>query len=145
VEANEAGGDESEVKRSLSCGELYLAKHAFPGENAEVCYPKIGARLAASFFETVLGKPFLIFARVLGPKRMLRRMAINMKNGGNYGEAELFEMSDKQFQLWINVYGDDRFLYIGTLVSGLKLMGAPSARVHVISTDALGTLYSVDL
>jgi uncharacterized protein (TIGR02265 family) len=122
-----------------------IAKHLFPNESLESSVPKIGERLVTSYFETLLGKPLLALLRVLRPVRGLHRMKQNFRASNNFSESQLVELSPHSFQLWLNEPGLPGLSTLGVLRKGLTLAGSSQVKVTILATDALGTVYDIEV
>jgi uncharacterized protein (TIGR02265 family) len=122
-----------------------IANHLFANEPVEISVPKIGERLVSSYFETTIGKPLLMISRMLGPVRTLHRMRANFRATNNFSESMFVELDGRHFQIWLNEPGLAGLSTLGVLRKGLILAGATKVSVQILSTDALGTVYDIQV
>jgi uncharacterized protein (TIGR02265 family) len=105
-----------------------------PGMSRNEAWYRVGLRLGDSFGDTLLGKALYGVARVLGPRRMLARMARNLQTSSNYATAQTRELSGGDIELTVEVLpefhaalgahpGLDPYFMRGTLETLLEMCG----------------------
>jgi uncharacterized protein (TIGR02265 family) len=118
------------------------AKVLCPDAPVEVGLFEVGKRFVRGFEETLLGRGTIALARVLGPKRSLQRMTRNFRNGNNYTETRLVELTSNRFEMWVSNVVVPEFIR-GMIVAGLEVSGARNPRVETASFDPEGTTYRI--
>ena len=105
---------------------------------------RVGLRLGDSFGDTLLGKALYGVARVLGPRRMLARMARNLQTSSNYATAQTRELASGDIELTVEVLpefhaalgthpGLDPHFMRGTLETLLGMCGVRNATCSIQS------------
>lgn len=105
-----------------------------PGMARHEAWYRVGRRLGDNFGDTLLGKALYGVARVLGPRRMLARMARNLQTSSNYTTARTRELPGGDIELTVEVLpefhaalgthpGMDPHFMRGTLETLLEVCG----------------------
>jgi uncharacterized protein (TIGR02265 family) len=123
--------------------QLVLARHLFADDSAEQGFQKIGMRLVAGYFETLIGKPLLVLLRLMGLRRTLGRMSQNFRTSNNYIESELVELGTNHFLLWMNEVGPVRYTVTGVLAQGLSITSRAHVSVQIAQANEVGTVYEI--
>jgi uncharacterized protein (TIGR02265 family) len=121
-----------------------IAKHCHPDLPNDEAVRQIGIRTIETHFESALGKPLAALLRVLGPKRTLMRMTQKFRASNNYSETDVMELSPTHFHLWINDSSILKHSRLGLLQRATQLVfGMDAGTVEILSSDARGTVYSL--
>lgn len=102
----------------------------------------MGRRMVDSYGETLVGKALLTAMRVIGPKRMLERMARNLRTANNYTETKLTIFPNGHHQLWCSRVASTSF-YCGMLQRGVEVAGGKDALVESMAHDKTGATFLV--
>jgi uncharacterized protein (TIGR02265 family) len=70
-------------------------------------------------------------------------MKQNFRSSNNLSESQMVELSPHSFQLWLNEPGLPGLSTMGVLRKGLTRAGSSQAKVAILATDALGTVYDI--
>lgn len=109
-----------------------------PGLPRAEAWYRVGRRMGDGFGDTPLGKALYGVARVLGPRRMLARMARNLQTSSNYVTARTRELSGGDVELTVEVPpefhaalgahpGVDPHFLRGSTETLLEMCGVPHA------------------
>ncbi|MBE2252873.1 MAG: DUF2378 family protein [Myxococcus sp.] len=102
----------------------------------------MGRRMVDSYGETLIGKALMTAMRVIGPRRMMERMARNLRTTNNYTETKLTVLPDGASQLWCSKVASTGF-YCGMLRRGLEAAGAKEPSVEATAHDGQGATFLV--
>jgi uncharacterized protein (TIGR02265 family) len=94
-----------------------------------------------SYGETLVGKALLTAMKVIGPRRMLERMARNLRTANNYTETKLTSRADVH-ELWCSRVASTSF-YCGMLQRGVEVAGGADVLVEATAHDQSGATFVV--
>ena len=107
----------------------YCAALGAAGDRSDTALITLGRRWVDGYVETLMGKTTLMVARLIGPKKMLLKMADNWRTTNNFYVATATERSPKHVELELNVGGAVRPFNAGVLGRVLEVMGVTTGRV----------------
>lgn len=111
----------------------YLAHAAHPDLEAGEAEYQLGRAFIERYAETFIGKALFAVLKVLGPRRILGRMARSFRTGTNFSSAEVFDETAHGALLRLGpVEPRGRFSH-GLLERGLELAGVPGLTVALES------------
>jgi uncharacterized protein (TIGR02265 family) len=119
------------------------ARTVYPKEAAQDAHRLLGQRLIEGYVETGIGRALFALLKLIGPRRTLQRTAKAFRNGNNYCEATVTEVSPTEFIVWMNEVGTVPTMIAGVLQAGLTQAGAISVAVRVVRVDSVGMTYRV--
>ncbi|MBL8935449.1 MAG: DUF2378 family protein [Archangium sp.] len=105
-----------------------------PGQPYDRQQYALGSRFITAYAETFIGRATLPLMRVLGPRRMLERLARTFRTGNNYSETKLTQHAPNEFELWCNHVQNPSF-YRGMLQTGLAHAGVTGVQVTTTAID----------
>ena len=114
-----------------------------PGEPVDRAACLLGERMMHGYRATLVGQAVLAMAKLIGPKRALKRSRQNWRSGNNYSEVEVVELGPTDFRLTFNESGISRWVSQGLLKAGLTFAGAKELVVDVESFNELHCVYRV--
>ncbi len=117
------------------------ARTVYPSESAHDAHRLLGQRLIEGYVETGIGRALFALLKLIGPRRTLQRTAKAFRNGNNYCEATVTDLSPTEFIVWMNEVGTVPTLVAGVLQAGLTQAGATGVAVTVVQVDSAGMTY----
>lgn len=102
----------------------------------------MGRRMVDSYGESLVGKALLTAIRVIGPRRMLERMARNLRTANNYTETKVTAQADGSYELWCSKVASTAF-YCGMLRRGVEVAGGKEPTVESTAHDGNGATFRV--
>jgi uncharacterized protein (TIGR02265 family) len=114
-----------------------------PGEPVERAALLLGERMMHGYRATLVGQAVLAMAKVIGPKRALKRSRQSWRSGNNYSEVEVVELAPTDFRATFNEKGISRWVSQGLLKAGLTFAGAKELIVDVESFTEQHCVYRV--
>ncbi len=107
-------------------------------------YRRLGHELVEGMGRTVLGRAMVGVARLLGPRRALRRIDHTFHSADNYVASRLTELSPTCCEVWINEVMEQPGYYQGILEACLQTAGARESRVEIVSREGSGATFRVE-
>jgi uncharacterized protein (TIGR02265 family) len=100
-----------------------------------------GRRFVQRYADSLIGKALLSALRLPGPGKMLVRVATRFRTANNDLETEVTHLRHGAAELWCNdlAYGA---WFEGIIVETLESAGAKEPGVHVMKSDASGTVFA---
>lgn len=104
---------------------------------------QLGSDFIERYAETLIGRALFAVLRILGPGRILKRMARSFRTGTNFTTADVSEETDHGALVRIaSIEPRARFTH-GILARDLQLAGIPGVKVDVASIDGDAATYRV--
>lgn len=104
---------------------------------------QLGSDFIERYAETLIGRALFAVLRILGPQRILRRMARSFRTGTNFTTADLTEETDTGALLRIaSIEPRARFTH-GLLARGLQLAGIQGVKVDIAAIVGEAATYRV--
>lgn len=125
------------TKLLSTCAEL-----GAPGLPPEDALLQLGRRWVDGYLETLMGKTMLMVARMLGPKKMLMKMADNWRTVNDFYVATCTARGDKQVEIQLNVGGVVRPFNSGVILQMFEVIGIAGCKVDATDFGG-GTRFSV--
>lgn len=113
-----------------------------PGADAEARFFALGRRMLDGYGDTVVGKALLGVMRVIGPRKVLDRMARNLRTANNYAESKVEPLPAGRTRVWSSRVVHPAF-YRGMLSRGLEVAGGRDVRIEVLAQDDAGASFAV--
>ncbi|MCA3013348.1 MAG: DUF2378 family protein [Myxococcaceae bacterium] len=113
-----------------------------PGAPADSRHEAMGRQMVDSYGETLVGKAILAAMRIIGPRRMLERMARNLRSANNYTETKLTVTAAGEHHLWCSRVSSERF-YRGLLHRSVEVAGGRDVSVQFLAHDAGGATFAL--
>jgi len=126
------------------CLEL-TARHIYPHIPVEAGLRALGEAQVEAFMRTVIGRVSFSLLKVLGPRRALERITSLWRNGNNFVQARVREVSRDTLEIWVNEVGRQPDSILGILQSALWHLTGRPPRVRVESYDGHACTYVVQL
>jgi uncharacterized protein (TIGR02265 family) len=120
-----------------------VIEEVYPGLPPEQAFRLLATRHAEGYGSTVVGRALYVVARMLGPRRMAQRLPDMLASGDNYTHAEVVERGAGDYEMKMNseVHAPG---YAESLIEALlRLSGAHSPQVQVLSRGNGSTLYAL--
>jgi uncharacterized protein (TIGR02265 family) len=124
--------------KAMNLGSLLV----LPNGTEAARHEAMGRQLLDGYAETLVGKALLAAMRVIGPKRMLERMARNLRTGNNYTETKLTVLDDGTHQLWCSKVASTNF-YKGLMRRGVEISGGKEVTVQALQRDEAGATFAI--
>lgn len=105
------------------------AKHLFPDRPLDAAHREMGKRLIEGLEHTLLGKALAPVVRMLGVKRVLRRVPHNMKTANNFATAKLTELDEHSVAFDVDDIGTAPGLMTGSLEGVVLWAGGRTVEV----------------
>lgn len=102
-----------------------------------------GKRFIERYGDSLIGKALLAASRLLGPKKMLDRVAAQFRTANNYLETKVTHLRPGAAELWCNDIAHGAW-FEGIIVEMLENAGAKDPVVHVTKSDASGTVFAIE-
>jgi uncharacterized protein (TIGR02265 family) len=116
-------------------------EEVYPHLSLDEASLQMGKDLATGYIQTIQGKAAAAMVRLLGPKRSLPRMTMNLRSANNFVETTVRELGPGKYEITINEHhGFPRYIE-GGLVTVLPLSGAKNVRVRTVKFDEHGGTY----
>ena len=120
------------------------ALEVYQNEPEDDACRRVGFRTIAGLEDTVLGRALAAGLKLIGPKRSLQRLDRIFRNNNNYQQATVTELGDTAARVELShVYGLPSF-YQGVFEAAMKVTGAKSTRITVVSLTPPGAVFQVD-
>lgn len=101
-----------------------------------------GRRFIQRYGDSLIGKALLTASRLLGPKKMLDRVASQFRTANNYLETKVTHLAPGSAELWCNDIAHGAW-FEGIIVEMLENAGGKEPRALVSKSDASGTVFSI--
>jgi len=75
-------------------------KHLYPRLPPDDGFFRLGETLMQGYSQTVMGRALFAMLKLLGPQRVLKRIAANLRSGNTYSEASAKELAPKKYEVW---------------------------------------------
>lgn len=122
-----------------------VARHTFPGRSDDEAMRELGRLAVRRGLEaTFLGRAVLQAAKLLGLRRSLKRLGAVMKNGNNYVEGAVHELSPRALEIQLGPLVGPRSYYQGILEECPVLLGGRDASVTHVRDDGEHTVWRVE-
>jgi uncharacterized protein (TIGR02265 family) len=105
------------------------ARHLYPSQGRADGLRELGRDMLRGIEETLWGKAFAPAVRLLGPRRLLKRVPANMKTTSNFSTGVLTELSPTSVRLEVDDNGTAPELFQGSLERILLWAGARAVDV----------------
>jgi uncharacterized protein (TIGR02265 family) len=121
----------------------YLARALYPSLEVGEAEYRLGSDFIERYAHTLIGRALFTVLRLLGPRRVLGRMARSFRTGTNFTQADVIEETATSALLRIaSVEPRARFTH-GILARGLALAGIPAVQVRLESIDGDAAFFRV--
>lgn len=118
------------------------ATQLYPDRPLEEGTKELGKRTFLGLKETAIGKAMFPMFRLLGPKRVLKRMTRNLQNGSNFIETRVLREGEQDADVWFNHVVQVGF-YQGVLETALLTAGATHAEAELGPREGHAIIYKV--
>jgi uncharacterized protein (TIGR02265 family) len=122
----------------LSC----CAAISAPEKSGDDALVELGRRWIDGYMETFMGKSTLMIARLLGPRKMLMKMADNWRTVNNFYISKSTAVGDRHVEIELNVGGVVRHFNTGVILQMCGKIGVTSCTVDTREVPD-GTHFSV--
>jgi uncharacterized protein (TIGR02265 family) len=121
------------------------AKHRYPDVGEEEAMRELG-RLSVrrGLDSTFIGRAVLKGAQLLGVRRALKRFGAMMKNGNNYIEGEVTELSPTSLEIKLGPLVGPKGYYEGVLEESPRILGAKDIQITRVRTEGEHQVWRVD-
>lgn len=113
-----------------------------PSMQTEAALEAFGRRFVERYTETLIGRALLVAGKMLGPKRLLERLAKQLRTANNYQETKVTHLEAGHSELWCNEVMHGPW-YAGIIAQTLINVGAKDATVTVTRNDEQGAIFDV--
>lgn len=113
-----------------------VANRLYPELPPERAHFEIGKRTVYGLIETVIGKGLGAFAKMVGPRRSLLRVAITSKTSTNFNIVDAQEISPNEIEITSTNYVGRPQLMQGCMVAAAEVAGAKNAACEIVSFDS---------
>lgn len=121
----------------------YLARALHPSLDAGEAEFRLGSDFIERYAQTLIGRALFAVLGLLGPRRVLGRMARSFRTGTNFTQADVSEETATSALLRIaSIEPRARFTH-GILARGLALAGIPTVQVQLESIDGDAAFFRV--
>lgn len=100
-----------------------VAQTAFPGKPIQEAFWLMGEAQVVGYQETFIGRALFGLLRLLGPKRLLYRLAHSWRSGNNFIETRITELAPNKFEVWVNQVGTHPEFSQGVIATAQRLAG----------------------
>lgn len=118
------------------------AEALYPALPLEEGTKELGKATFLGLKETAIGKAMFPLLRLLGPKRVLRRMTRSLRNGSNFIDTKLLREGDQDAAIWFNHVRQVGF-YQGVLETALLTAGAQEAHAELGAREGMSIVYEL--
>lgn len=124
---------------------VIAARHKYPTLSEEEACREVG-RLAVirGMQATMLGSAVLKAMQLLGVRRSLKRIGWSFKNGNNYIEAKVTELSPLSMEIQLGPLVGPASYYEGVLDQGPRMMGAKTVQLTRLRTEGEHIAWQLD-
>jgi uncharacterized protein (TIGR02265 family) len=122
----------------LSC----CAAIGAPGKPEDEALVELGRRWIDGYMNTFMGKSTLMIARLLGPRKMLMKMADNWRTVNDFYVAKSTAVNDRHVDIELNVGGVVRHFNTGVIQRMFETIGITTCVVVTREVPA-GTQFTV--
>ena len=121
------------------------ARHRYPDVSEEEAVRELGRLAVRRGLEaTFLGRAVLKAAQLLGVRRSLKRLGGTMKNGNNYIDGEVTELTPNSLEIKLGPLVGPASYYEGILDEAPKILGARENQVTRVRTEGEHQVWRVD-
>jgi uncharacterized protein (TIGR02265 family) len=107
-------------------------------------YRQLGHAVLKSYGETTMGKVAITLMRMMGPKRILKRIQSTMRSGNNYITAVLRQLGPASYECVVNECNGNPWYIAGVVEQGLTISGAKNVKVNVFDFDGHGARITME-
>lgn len=118
-----------------------LVEELYPGVPQEEGFRRLATRHVEGYGHTLFGRAVYRVMRLLGPRRMVQRLPQTLRGTDNYTEADLVEVSPREFEMRMNSVFDSPGYVEGLFEALLRVTGAESPQVVKTQVEATHTTY----
>jgi uncharacterized protein (TIGR02265 family) len=126
------------------CLEL-TARHIYPHIPVEAGLRALGEAQVEAFLRTLIGRATFSLLKMLGPRRAFERITSIWRNGNNFVQARVREVSRDTLEVWVNEVGRQPDSILGILQGALWHLTGKASRVKVTSYDGHACTYLIEL
>lgn len=124
---------------------IIAARHKYPDLSEEEACREVGRLSVVRGMEsTMLGTAVLKGMQLLGVRRSLKRIGWAFKNGNNYIEAAVVELSPVSMEIKLGPLVGPVTYYEGVLDQGPKMMGAKTVELTRLRTEGEHMVWRLD-
>ncbi len=106
-------------------------KHLYPATPRAEALRDLGGAMMRGIEETLFGKAMAPAVRLLGPRRLLKRLPANVKSANNFSTGVLTEVSANSMRFEVDDNGTAPELFQGSIEHMLRWAGATQVKVTV--------------
>lgn len=121
---------------------LLCAKALNPHLSKDDALFALGRRFVERYGESIMGSALAAAARMLGPKRMLNRVAVQFGNANNYIKVTMTHVSPGVSELWASEIQHGPW-FSGIITAMVENSGAKDVKVTVERNDASGAVFRI--
>jgi uncharacterized protein (TIGR02265 family) len=113
------------------------ARSVFPELTVEEAMLEMGDSTVSGMEKTLVGRATIAMARLIGPVRMMKRLAISVKSGTNFAGLTVKELGPREFELESAPNPLSPEFMRGALLAALAIAGGKQPSVEVTAWDQL--------
>lgn len=106
-------------------------------------FRQLGHCVMLRYEETVMGKAVITVMRLMGPRRVLKRINSTLRSGNNFIEASLAPTGPNSWEGTVNECNGNPYYIAGVLEQGLAISGAKSPLVLVSGFDGHSARFQI--
>ena len=121
---------------------LACAKALNPHLSEEDALFALGRRFVERYRESVMGSALAVAARMLGPQRMLNRVAVQFGNANNYIVVKMTHLDVGVSELWASEIQHGPW-FCGIITAMVENAGAKNVKVTLTRNDQQGAVFAI--
>jgi uncharacterized protein (TIGR02265 family) len=108
-----------------------VVRHLYSGKPRDEAHRELGQRMMEGIEHTFFGKAMAPAVKLLGPRRLLKRVPANMKTANNFSIGVMTELSPTSMRLVVDDVGDAPNIFRGSLERMVAWAGGKNVNVTV--------------
>jgi len=121
-----------------------VVRHVFAGQPRDDAHRELGQRMMEGIENTFFGKAMAPAVKLLGPRRLLKRVPSNMKTANNFSIGVMTELAPTSMQLVVDDVGDAPHIFRGSLERLVTWAGGKNVSVTVDAPNLPVATYLVN-
>jgi uncharacterized protein (TIGR02265 family) len=121
---------------------LRCARKLNPHLTEEAALFALGRRFVERYRESIMGAALAAAARLLGPKRMLNRVAVQFGNANNYIQVKMTHVAPGVSELWASEIQHSAW-FAGIITAMVENARAKNVNVTLQRNDASGAVFQI--
>ncbi|MFT3710875.1 MAG: DUF2378 family protein [Archangium sp.] len=124
---------------------VIAAKHRYPELDDAGAVRELGRLAVRRGMEaTFIGRAVLKAAQLLGPRRALKRLGTAMKNGNNYVEGKVTELSPTSLEIQLGPLVGPKAYYEGVLEESPRMLGGKDIKLTHLRDEGEHSIWRLD-